>query len=250
MVNCAASFVVGLFAGICAVFVPRLGGLLVADDLNKVSVFPTPFILLGLIYAAIVGAVVAILYFGKTGTPGERFMTALGIPALLAGAISTSAQTGKVQQLQVTSAHLADAAAKAANIRKNETPIELQPLSPPVEKGASAGPGLERLLGIGSAFANDVALKSAPKVPEKWSNWTPIQVEESSYAVILDKSPTAESARKRASELKMKIPNAKAVKIEGGYGVIAGIQSESSAVLEAIRIQRDLGIRTELNRVK
>jgi len=80
-VQCLATFLIGVFAGVCAVFVPRLGGLLVIQDMERITVFPAPFILLGMAYATIVGAIAAILYYEKAGTPGERFMTALGLPA-------------------------------------------------------------------------------------------------------------------------------------------------------------------------
>src|SRR5512141_166979 len=96
-----ASFLIGLFARLCAVFVPRMGGLF-AGDPDHVVVFPMTFVLLGMCYAAIVGLIVVIIYFDKAGTPSDRFMTGLGAPALHAGASATSAHTAEVQKLQAT----------------------------------------------------------------------------------------------------------------------------------------------------
>jgi hypothetical protein len=250
MVNCAGSFVIGLFAGVCAVFVPRLGGLFAADDLNRISIFPTQFLILGVAYAAIVGAVVAILYYGRTGTPGERFMAALGVPALLAGAMSTSAHTGKVQQLEATRGQLSNAAVVAAQIRKDDTPVELNLIGPVSARAAEPQAGLERLLGIGTAYAQTATAPLGAKSNENWARWRPIESDEPSYAVFVDRATSAEAAQKRAIQLRPKLPNAQAVKSGSGYAVIADIKPESSAVLEAIKIQRELGIKPELMRVK
>lgn len=249
VLKCASSFFIGLFAGICAVFVPRMGGLLVADDLDRISLFPAPFVLMGTLYAAIVGAILVILYYDRRGTPRERFMAALGIPALLAGALATSAQTGKVQQLQATAEKLSNAAATAERIGKQDTPADLVPIAPPSARPSSSDAGLERLLGIGNAHAEGGGPWEGTQ-QKKLLQFAPVQANEASYAVMVAKTPTAELAQKKASELRPRYPNAQAVRSTAGFGVITGVKPESAAVLEAIQVKRELGVAPELVRVK
>lgn len=245
--KCAGSFVIGLFAGICAVFVPRMGGLLVADDLDKISLFPTPFLLLGVAYAAIVGVILVILYYDRKGTPRDRFMAALGIPALLAGALATSAQTGKVQQLQATAEKLSNAVVSAEKIRKDDKPSDLVPLAPGLQPSSSDA-GFERLLGIGTAHAQIRAVGGPAQ--QGMLQFTPIQANEPRYAVLVGQTSSADDARKRAQELRPLYPNAQAVKSGSGFGVVTDVKPESAAVLEAIRIKREMGVAPQLIRVK
>jgi hypothetical protein len=248
--KCVGSFVIGLFAGVCAVFVPRMGGLLVADDLDRISLFPAPFVVMGVAYAAIVGAILTILYYGRKGTPGERFMAALGIPALLAGALATSAQTGKVQQLQVTAERLSNAAVAAERIRKNDTPSALVPLAPTSASPAAPGASLEILLGIGSAYAQATPASVQPRQQQSLLRFTPVEAAEASYAVLVERTATAEAAQRKVQELRPKYPNAQAVRSDTGFGVVVDVKPESAAVLEAIRVKRELGASPELLRVK
>ena len=246
-VQCLATFLIGVFAGVCAVFVPRLGGLLVIQDMERITVFPAPFILLGMAYATIVGAIAAILYYEKAGTPGERFMTALGLPALLAGALSTTAHTNQVQKLQANTARLGDAVIAAENIKRNDEPIDLQPLSAP--KPGVSGLRPEMLLGIGTAMAQTTA--PPPRAPSS-TNWTGLQLgaKEPDYAVLVYRAATAEQAEKKAAELSHKLPGVKAVKAGSGFAVMSSVKPESSAILEASSLKRELGLPTELVRVK
>jgi hypothetical protein len=249
ILKCTGSFAIGMFAGICAVFVPRMGGLLVADDLDKISLFPAPFVVMGTAYAAIVGLILVILYYDRKGAPRERFMAALGIPALLAGALATSAQTGKVQQLQVTAERLSNAAASAEKIRKLDTPSELVPLAPPSAQPSSSDAGFERLLGIGSAYAGGGEALGA-KTQQKYLQIPAIQANEPTYAVLVAKTPTAALAQQKALELRPRYPNAQAVKSGSGFAVVTDVKPESVAVLEAIRYKGEMGVTPELVRVK
>lgn len=242
--KCTGSFVIGLFAGVCAVFVPRMGSLLGGADLERISIFPAPFVVMGLAFAAIVGAVLAILYYGRSSSPGEQFMAALGVPALLAGALSTSAQTGRVQQLQVTADQLSSFAVAAEQIRKNDTPVDIFPIAPAADKSSA---GFERLLGIGTAHAGQ---PEPIRTQQSLLQSATVGASEPSYALLVAKSASAAAAQQRASQLRAKYPNARAIRAGDKYGVIVDIRPESSAVAEAIRIKRESGVAPELIRLK
>lgn len=237
--KCAGTFAIGFFGGVCAVFVPRMGGLLVAEDLFKISVFPMPFIIMGGIYALVIGIVIAILFYGKDSTPADRFMTSLGIPALLAGAISASAQTGHVKSLQADNGRLAEIARTAEKIQKNDAPVEIVPLRP-----APNGSVID-LVPIAAAHA-----QSAQAGSGTWRTWGAIQGEEPRYAIVVDRTPNEQQAVQRARTLQADFPDAQAVRLPQGFGVITGVKAESAAVLEAVRIKRESTISPELMRVK
>lgn len=247
MTKVIGTFLVGTFAGLCAVFVPRMGGLLVAEELTRITVFPAPFIVLGFIYAAVIGAVVAIMYHGETSTLRQKFMTALGIPALLAGTLTTTAQTGEVRNLQTHNSRLAEVARTGEKIKKIETPFEIIPLELHPNLKPSPSGRVNELLGIGTAFAADTT-SSAGK--ESWTGWGAVQAQEPRYAIVVDRATDAKKAVQRANELKAQFSNVQAIRTPDGYAVITGVRPESSAVLEAIRIKRETGLQPELMRVK
>lgn len=237
------TFLIGAFAGACAVFVPRIGGLLVIEDMTRVTIFPVPFIAVGLIYAAIIGAVVAIMYHGVASTPRHTFVAALGIPALLAGALTTGSQTGVVKNLQANNSALAEVARKSEDIKKFEAPFEIVPLDLKSNSLRSPGSRIHELFGIGTALAEEPA---NPKRP--WGGLGAVQVREPTYAVII-KTVDANSAFQTANKLKQQYPEAQAIKTPDGFGVYTSTKPESFAVLEAVKIKQESGFQTQLMRI-
>src|SRR6266699_5265005 len=239
-----AKFLIGAFAASCAVFVPRLVSVLVVDDIAKISVLPMVFVSLGIVFAIIVGVIVTILEFDKIRSPSDTFMTALGVPALLAGALATSANTNHIGELASNNVALAEVARVGADIKKSDVPLNsVTPITPPA---SSPGGLLEDIIGIRPAYAQDSS--SASK--KGWGNWATVQVDEPNYAIVLDKAPTSDQALELAQKLKPRVPSAQAVKTSQGYRVISGIKPESSAVLEAINIKKMTGLTPELVRMQ
>lgn len=110
---------------------------------------------------------------------------------------------------------------------------------------------LERLMGTGAAHAQGTAL--GPGSSEKgilFGSLAPPVEREHQHAIVVEKLSTAVAARKRAAELKTKLPGAMPVKAGDGYAVLTGVKPESAAVIEAVRLKRELGIDTELMRIK
>ena len=91
---------VGTFAGALASFFPRLMSILGGNPTQKVEIFSNEYLIAGAIVAIIVGVLVVII----DGDPGRKvrdvFMTALGIPTLLVGALSTGATGNNIAQAQ------------------------------------------------------------------------------------------------------------------------------------------------------
>jgi hypothetical protein len=237
-----SKFLVGFFAGTCAVFVPRLVGVLAVSDMTKVNPVPASFIYLGLAFAAIIGVAVVILEFGETKKPSDTFMAALGLPALLAGALSTAASTNHIDDLAKKNQDLTTAVRGALDIKANDNPLSIVGPVP-----GTPTTWLEDVLGIGAAFAQSDAGAVAAK--SNWSRWG-VQYQEPKYAVVIESAATAEIATHRAAQLRSRIPTAQAINTSQGYKVISGVASESTAVLDAVEVKKATGITPQLVLVK
>jgi hypothetical protein len=98
--HAASCFLVGCFAGALASFFPRLMAILSGDPTKSIQLFSPQYLTVGAIVAAIVGVVVLIMDSRPERRIRDVFMTALGIPTLLMGAISTGATTRNIDSLQ------------------------------------------------------------------------------------------------------------------------------------------------------
>jgi len=91
MVTMIPRFLVGVFAGALASFFPRLVAVLGGDPSDNVVLFSSTYLLVGSIVALAVGAVVLIIDSDPQRKLREVFTTALGVPTLLMGALTTGA---------------------------------------------------------------------------------------------------------------------------------------------------------------
>ena len=53
-------FCIGLFGGVCAAFIPRLGGMLTTDT-SRLTILPLEFIISGLLFGVLIGGVMVIM---------------------------------------------------------------------------------------------------------------------------------------------------------------------------------------------
>lgn len=93
-------FFVGCFAGALASFFPRLMAILAGDPTQQLQVFSVEYLMVGATVAVIVGIVILIIDSHPERAARDVFMTALGIPTLLMGALSTTATNGNIDSLQ------------------------------------------------------------------------------------------------------------------------------------------------------
>lgn len=122
-----ACFAVGGFAGALASFFPRLMTILSGDPTQRVQVFSHEYLLVGAIVATVVGVVMVIVDGGPERKMRDVFMTALGIPTLLMGALTTGATTGNIAQLQSELTHATSALQAKADVptRGNDASVPL-----------------------------------------------------------------------------------------------------------------------------
>lgn len=249
--HCLIKFVISFVAGCCAVFVPRLAAVLAASNVNNIEMLPSTFVILGFVFASLIGLVVVILEFNKICHPADTFMTALGIPTLLAGALATTASTNNINELSKLNSELADAARNGAQIRKVDTALSnIRPITLN-DRSLNQNNWVSDALFIQSALAQDTETTEISGTAEtikepSWSTWATIKVQEPQYAIVLDTAPSADEAIERVSQLKDSVPSAQAIETSEGFFVIGGIKPKSSAVLEAIKIKEKTGINPEL----
>jgi len=84
-------FLVGVFAGALASFFPRLVAVLGGDPNGNVELFSSTYLTVGGIVALAVGVVVLIIDSDPQRKLRDVFTTALGVPTLLMGALTTGA---------------------------------------------------------------------------------------------------------------------------------------------------------------
>src|SRR5262245_38759510 len=84
-------FAVGAFAVALASFFPRLVAVLGGDPNSNVELFSATYLMVGGIVALAVGVVVVIVDADPHRKLRDVFMTALGVPTLLMGALTTGA---------------------------------------------------------------------------------------------------------------------------------------------------------------
>ena len=237
-------FVIGFFAGMCAAFIPRLGAFFTTGT-GHVTVFPTDFIIVGAVFGALIGGIIVILEYGMPKTPRDTFIAALGVPALLAGALNTASNTNELTDVARQQSTLTQAL-----VRQLDIPIllpaatSLQPLTP----SSSDGTGWRDWIpGVGRAHAADTPARGGA------AGFNPaIQVQQQQYVIVLDEAKSKEQALARAKELRAKVPQAQAVQAGQGYLVIQGgaPKSETAALLDAVRLKNETGLQPKLLPVK
>ena len=95
-------FAIGTVASLCAVLVPRLLAGLATRDQANITFITREYGELAVLLSALVGIVVAILEWRVPRAPRDTFMTTLGIPAILAGALSANQNAGALQSATQT----------------------------------------------------------------------------------------------------------------------------------------------------
>lgn len=110
-------FLIGVFAGLCAIFVPRIVTELSAyDPSGELELFNTDFIVLAALLAVFLGGVVMILKWRQVCHPPEIFMAALGVPALLAGAFNMSVSVDTLSRKSAQIAALSEEISRSSGI--------------------------------------------------------------------------------------------------------------------------------------
>ncbi len=244
--NPVMKFAVGTFAALCAAFIPRLGAMLSSAETARITFFTQDYFIVALTFALFIGVVMVILEYNVFRAPKDTFITALGVPALVAGALNAATNVHDISTLHDKNQQLADALADQAGIARSEAPsgfksLEASPASP------GGGASLRSIPWVISAHAAEIA-KTVDK--SSGSNLG-IQFQQRQYVIVLDEAKTKEKALERARQLRQTIPQAQAVQTDKGFLVIEGKspRNESSAVLEAVRLKNQNKLDTKLLQV-
>lgn len=246
MAKYVSTFMIGFFASLCAVFVPRMVAMLNGGHI-EMQYFPRDFILVGLVFSLVIGGITVIFQQGRKKSAAEVFMTALGIPALLAGALSSGATGNNLNDLQAVNQRLSESLAQKSDISIEEkstniTPLETIPSNtlPPVS-------------GSGFPLISDAHAQTGGAAPESNQGLKlGIQVEQASYLIVLGEFSSKTEAMQKAAELRKIVPKATAVQSNQSFLVIDSEKprSKSEALLKAINLQKTTGLKPYLLQAK
>jgi len=239
LANPVGKFCIGFFASLSAICFPRLSAMLAhADSINGAlgyQFFPAGYLIMAVTTAVVLGGIVVIFEWETPRSPRETFMSALGIPALLAGAFSTASTVETLKETKAESGRLVESILNQSNIPKTEAPVKIQPLEDNSNTPPSSQFRLERFLGISAAFAGDGA---AVQTSDNGVGFA-VQVEQPLYVVVLEKARSREEAIARARQLKKTVPEAQAIQADSVFYVIqSGSKTAAEATLEALKLKK------------
>ena len=226
-------FLIGFFASVCAIFVPRMVAMLNGGD-GKLQYLPNDFILVGIIFALVIGGITVIFEQKRNKSAAEIFMTALGIPALLAGTLNSGTTSNNLNDLQFANQKLSDSLAQKSGIPIVEKASNITPLET-ISNNTPAPTSKSEFSLISDAQAQES--EDTPQVDGGLN--LGIQVEQTPYLIVLEKFNNKEEAIQKAGEMRKIFPKAMAVQSNQNFLVIDGEQplSKSDALLKAIELQ-------------
>jgi hypothetical protein len=233
-----AKFMIGATAGCCAAILPRFLAQLSQTDLARITFLPEAYLVAAGVFSVFMGALMVIFEWNVPAKPRDTFMTALGLPAVVAGAIGTASGVGNLGEIKREADQLKKAISQQQGIVREGTlgafeRLEQLPAAAYPEK-KSWIPAL-----IGNAYAQQLPVQMTQSGSPRFG----IHVEEPKFAVILKRAKTDKEAIQAAQELRQRLPQAQAVKSGGAYFVILGgaERSETEALLDAARAKSVLG---------
>lgn len=223
---------VGMLAGASAVLLPRVLALSAQSAGTQLVFFPAPYFYLAAGIGAFVGLLMLVFEYEMPAKPRDTFMAALGIPAVISGALGTASGADSVVRVEREASQLRQAVGRDQGIVKGGEFRNLQPLDAPV----TAAPAKSGALGfplVSSAYAGEALAQAGDDAPVRFG----IRVEQPKYVVVLQRAANAEEARQAERELRRQLPAARAMRADGGYFVLldASPTGETEALLAAAR---------------
>lgn len=231
--NGGAKFAVGLLAGIAAVLLPRLIALLSKSDDAQIVFFPASYFMLAAGVGVFVGLVMLVLEYQVAAKPKETFMAALGIPAVLSGALGTASTAQSVSDLARDAERLRQAVRQEQGIAKEGVFNVFEPVGGPAQSTPADDTSWLPIPFIGTAHAQSNAVAAEPI---RFG----VRVEQARYAVVLKQVASEREAIEEAHKLKAQLPAARAASSDKGYFVVLGNApaGETDALLAAARAKK------------
>ena len=235
--NTFAKFAIGAVAGFSAAVLPRFLAQLSQSDVTRITFFPEAYLVAAGGFAFFMGALIVIFEWKVPAKPRDTFMTALGLPAVVAGAIGTASSVGSVGEVKREADRLKREISQQQGILRQGTLQPFEPLEisiPTTPEKKTWAPAI-----IGTAYAQPPHVQIAQDKPLRFG----IHVEEPKFAVILKQEKTEQDAIKYAQQVRQQLPQAQAVKSGNAYFVIlgGGERNETDALLDATRAKTILG---------
>jgi hypothetical protein len=229
-------FLVGMAAALCAVFAPRLIAALTTADRATVTFISREYFLLALSFSVLVAVAVTILEWHVPRAPRDTFTMTLGLPAILAGALSASQGTTALQRA-------IEAQEALANELSHRSGIAIEPAA---DTQGEKRPGQQGALSdvlITPAYAEGLQPAQQAQAQSRLG----IFVDQPRYFIVLDRAPNRPEAERKASELTARVGRAApgsrlAMQIEkqGQSFLIVeagGPRFKSEALIEALRVK-------------
>lgn len=236
----AGKFLIGAAAGAASVFLPRMMLLLSVDTEpapdRYITLFQPDFVWLGALFALAIGVICAILEFDEQRKAKEIFMTALGVPALLSGVLTTTSATNKLQKAEQEKVALLRAVSAEAGITHERVTAPLQPLTGNAAEFGNPAALIEGFTLVRSAYAQSPVVQQ-----QQQSRFDPgIQIQRPSFVLVLARAASQDEAVRLAKQLQKQVPSAQAVKGGQGFLVVDSLtpRSEAEAVMDAIQLKQ------------
>lgn len=227
-------FAIGFVATLCATIAPRLLAALGTRDSANVTFITLQWTEFALILALLVGLVISIFEWRVPRAPRDTFMTTLGIPAILAGALSANSNAGELQNAIGKANELADTLSK-------ESGITIEPKVGSPETGRQ-GALTDFLMPPVYAASAEATIESAEA-----QGSLAIRVRQPRYLIVLDRAATRQDADAKASQLSQRLaegarsqPLSVLVQPRGGEFLVVvagGARVKADAMLEAVRVK-------------
>jgi hypothetical protein len=229
-------FAIGTVASLCAVFVPRLIAALSLSDGANITFVTGEYALLAVMFSGLIGLVVALLEWQVPRAPGDTFMTTLGIPAILAGALSVNQNTSALQDATRQQNELANALSQVSGIAIE--PAKTTSGEDPRGRGSLMDVIVQPVYAQGAQLS--------PRIAQQPSRLA-IQIRQPEYFIVLARGQNQQEAQAKASGLKGRL-NAPAsghplnirVQQQGNQFLVVvdgGPRIKSDALLEALRMK-------------
>jgi fluoride ion exporter CrcB/FEX len=242
--NAIAKFVVGFVAALCAITFPRLLARLAQSEELPIVFFPTPYLVMAIVVALLIGFVIVIFEYKVRTQPRHTFMTALGIPALIAGALSTTSSLANLGNIKNDNERLRQQVSQESDIDKAAGSFSsIKSIEPNASPAPPVPAKKTSLLPLPVGEAHAQANAAAPEARANNEIRFGIQVQQPRYVVVLKQAQSQDEALREAQALRQQVPSAQAVKTDSGYFVVLGDspRTETDAVLAAARVQKALG---------
>ncbi|HVQ03062.1 MAG TPA: hypothetical protein VMT14_06065 [Burkholderiaceae bacterium] len=222
-------FAVGAFAGALASFFPRLVAVLGGDPTGNIELFSATYLLVGGIVALAVGVVVVIVDAEPQRKLRDVFMTALGVPTLLMGALTTGATAHNATLADLKIQSIAKELAA-----KSQIPIRTD--MPSIEAPAARGPDAGALSGLLSLVPSAHAQAAAPAAPQ--ANRLGITLREPRYVTVYQEARDEVALRSLQQTLAQRGVATRTVHLVDGRHLLVAAgpaRAYSDAVLDGAR---------------